>query len=174
MMAEQTLSILDLRDIVIPEPVGLWPPAPFVWMFFGALCLGLAALIWRWVARWRAGAYRREGLAFLSQIEGRLSAQGGEAAALSDLSILLKRVALAAFPRRQVASLCGENWLKFLDSSCQDVHFTGSPGRLLASAMTATPDTIQISTDDCIKLVALTRAWIKNHRGPNTGASSVG
>jgi hypothetical protein len=166
-MSEQTLSIMDLRDIVIPDPVGLWPPAPFVWVLLGAGCLGLAVLIWRGVVRWRARAYRREGLARLSQIEGRLLARGEAAAALADLSVLLKRVALAAFPRRQVAPLYGENWLAFLDSSCQEVSFKNGPGRLLASAMMAAPDAMQISTDDCIQLVKLTRAWINDHHVPN-------
>ena len=104
-MSAQQLSILDLRDIVMPAPAGPWPPVPFVWVLLGAVCFGLAVLIWRIIVRRRAGAYRRQGLARLSQMEPRLLTKGEEAAALADLSVLLKRVALAAFPRRQVASL---------------------------------------------------------------------
>jgi hypothetical protein len=163
-MHEQKLSIIDLRDIVIPEPVGLWPPALFVWVLLGAVCLGLALLIWRWVARWRAGAYRREGLARLSQIEGRLLSQGKEAAALADLSILLKRVALAAFPRKQVAPLYGEKWLEFLDSTCKDCKFSSGPGQLLIAATDTRIKEITVHSNDGKQLVRLAGVWIKRHQ----------
>ena len=167
-MHEQKLSIMDLRDIVIPEPVGLWPPAPFVWVLLGAVCLGLALLIWRWVARWRAGAYRREGLARLSQIEGRLLSQGKEAAALADLSILLKRVALAAFPRKQVAPLYGEKWLEFLDGTCKDCTFSSGPGQLLSAATDTRIEEITVHSNDGKQLVRLAGVWIKRHQAITT------
>ena len=101
-MTEQTPSIFNLRDIVVPEPVGFWPPATGVWVLVGVACIGLALLIWRGYAFWKARAYRRAGLARLAKIEGQLVSPGSQVAALRELSILLKRVALAAFPREQV------------------------------------------------------------------------
>lgn len=163
-MREHKLSIMDLRDIVIPEPVGLWPPAPFVWVLLGAGCFGLALLIWRGVARWRAGAYRRAGLALLSQIEERLLAQGKEAAALADLSILLKRVALAAFPRKQVAPLYGDEWLAFLDSTCKGCAFSSGPGQLLTAATDSRIEEITIHSNDGEQLVRMAGVWIKRHQ----------
>ncbi len=173
-MNEKTLSIMDLRDIVIPEPVVFWPPAPFVWVLLGVTCLGMAVLIWRGVARWHARAYRREGLARLSQIEGRLHSRGEAEAALADVSVLLKRVALAAFSRRLVAPLYGEGWLAFLDSTCKGCTFSSGSSRLQVSAMVAAPDALQISTDDCKQIVKLSRTWIKDHRVFNIGNYGVG
>ena len=44
-------------------------------------------------------AYRRAGLALLDGVS-----------TVHDVSVVLKRVALAAYPREQVASLYGEDW----------------------------------------------------------------
>ena len=167
-MSEQTLSILDLRDIAIPDAVGIWPPAPFVWVLLGAVCLGLAALIWQGIARWRAGAYRREGLARLSQIEEKFLSKGEEIAALAELSVLLKRVALARFPRKQVAPLCGEKWLKFLDSTCKGGKFSSGPGQLLMAATDSRVEELTIHSDDARQLVRLAGIWIKTHQGKKT------
>ena len=172
-MTEKTLSILDLRDIVAPAPVGLWPPAPFVWVLLVTAGGGLAFLIWRGVLRWRAEAYRREGLERLTQIEGQLDNRGSELTVLNELSVLLKRVALAAFPRKKVASLYGESWLKFLESTCQGCIFMTGPGHLLADVTVAAPDTIQMNSDDGTQLVNLTRKWIKGHRSPKSENSNA-
>jgi hypothetical protein len=163
-MTNQTLSILDLRDIIAPDPVNLWPPAPFVWVLLGVAGFGLTVLIWRAVALWRAGAYRRAGLAHLAQIEGQFAISGSEVAALQELSVLMKRVALAAFPRKQIAPLYGENWLRFLDSTCEGCTFMTGPGHLPAAVTYAVPKASQVNADDGKQLVNLARAWIKGHR----------
>ena len=167
-MTNQTLSIFDLRDIMVPEEVGLWPPAPFVWVLLGAAGAGLAVLAWRGIALWKAGAYRWAGLACLAQIEGQLVIPGSEVAALHELSVLLKRVALAAFPRKEVAPLCGDNWLRFLDRTCKGSTFITGSGRLRAAATYAAPKASQVNADDCTQLVNLARTWIKGHRRPIT------
>jgi hypothetical protein len=163
-MTNNALSILDLRDIVIPDPVGLWPPAPFVWVLIGAAGVGLAVSIGYGYALWKAGAYRREGLAHLKQIEERFMTSGREIVALHELSILLKRVALVAFPRKQVAPLYGEKWLRFLDRTCEGCTFVTGPGHLLTAGIYAGEKVSQVSGDDCKQLVTLTRTWIKKHR----------
>ena len=167
-MTEQIPSIFDLRDIVVPEPMGFWPLAPGVWVLLGVAGWGLAILIWRRYALWRAGAYRRAGLACLAQIEGQLANPGSEAAVQHELSVLLKRVALAAFPRKQVAPLYGDSWLKFLDSTCEGCTFMNGPGHHLADAVYADSKVSPFNADDCKQLFNLTRIWIKGHRKPKT------
>lgn len=167
-MTEQTLSIFDLRDIVVPEPVGFWPLAAGVWVLVGVACIGLALLIWRGYAVWKSGAYRRAGLARLAQIEVQLETTGRGDVVLHELAILLKRVALAAFPRKQVAPLYGDNWLRFLENTCKSCKFVISPGHLLATAINAGPKDASINADDCNQLFNLVRIWIKNHRKPKT------
>ncbi len=167
-MTEKALTIMDLRDIAVPEPVGFWTPAPGTWVILAVLVIILAVLIWRGVARWRSGAYRRAGLARLSQIEGQLVTPDRETVALHELSVLLKRVALAAFPRKQVAPLYGENWLRFLERTCEGCTFMTGPGHLLAVAMYAGPKVSLSNAEEGKQLVNLARTWIKDHRSPKT------
>jgi hypothetical protein len=96
-------SLDNLRDIVEPAPVSWWPPAVGWWVLLGLVVVTLAvvvALAWR---KWRAGAYRR---AALRQLES-----ATDVAAIAET---LKRTALAAFPRIDVAALSGPAWCRWL------------------------------------------------------------
>jgi hypothetical protein len=96
-------DLSNLRDIAMPPPVSFWPPAPGWWVV-GAACLAAGCLAVAAVVRHRRrNAYRREALRELASADA------------SDISAILKRAALAAFPREQVASLSGPAWLAFLD-----------------------------------------------------------
>lgn len=163
-MKENVLSIMDLRDIVLPTPVALWPPAPFAWILLAVAGIGLAVLIRRGISRWRAGAYRREGLSNLRRIESKFLTLGSDMAAVRELSVLLKRVALAAFPRKEVAALYGEDWSQFLDRTCKGCTFTAGSGHLLAVTMCAGSDASPPNTRETNQLVGQTRSWIKGHR----------
>ena len=65
-------SLSNLRDIVEPAAVSLWPPAP------GLVLLGSLLLVWivyallLWRRRWQANAYRRQALGELSAIEAQI------------------------------------------------------------------------------------------------------
>jgi Ca-activated chloride channel family protein len=110
---------------------------------------------WQFLRHRRANRYRREALAELKQIVGMAPQQIG-----SQLSLLVRRTALAAFPREQVASLTGEAWLAFLDRSLDCTEFSAGPGRLLASAPYAP---IGPGERQLVGLVELTRRWIRRH-----------
>jgi hypothetical protein len=99
---------------------------------------------WRLQAVWRHNAYRRAGLALL---EG--------ARTVNDISVLLKRVALAVFPREQVASLYGEGWVAFLHRTCPRSYFSA----LVTSDASAKADE---------ELVELADIWIRHHHVPET------
>ena len=145
--AQQTLE--GLNDIVVPEPVSLMPQT-MGWIVLGVVIITMlatwAALAWR---RHQRNAYRREALALL------------ETTRPQALPALVKRVALAAAPRTEVASLTGDSWLAFLDSSYGGHGFSNGPGRALAtlSFAPAAPDAGVPA--DLHDLVAL---WIRKHR----------
>lgn len=157
---------MDLRDIAMPDAVGFWPPAPFACFLLVLIGCSLVLLILRWLARRRSEAYRREGLALAARIEEKFRNQESTAAGLEALGSLLKRVALAAFPRRQVAALSGEAWLRFLESTCPECSFTTGPGRLLADAAYDRSKAAEIRTEDGRQLLAQARNWIRNHHRP--------
>jgi len=105
-MEPDAASLSNLRDIVVPPPVPWWPPAPG-WWFVAAVVLIAAAVLasrmWRW---WKSNAYRREAL-----LEIEL------ASSIQAISEILKRAALVAFPRTEVASLSGQVWIDWLSKS---------------------------------------------------------
>ena len=144
-MPEPSSSLENLRDIAVPEAPPLWPPAPGVWVL---LVIGLAVLIalvlWWWRARAR-NAYRRAGLALLE-----------DAQTTREVNVILKRVALAAFPRPKVAPLYGDAWAAFLDDSCSRTEFSS----LGAVDSDDTPSRDMQST---------ARTWIRHHRVPAEG-----
>ena len=101
-----------LRDIVLPPEPPLWPPGDGFWVVLvvvGAFLL--AGWQWRREQR-RRNAYRLAGLELLAQAQN-----------VYGVSVALKRVALAAWPRQQVAPLQGRDWVRFLNATCRRCRF---------------------------------------------------
>lgn len=110
-------SLAQLADVVLPPPVP-WTPQTLGWQVVGVLLLLLAlVLAWRAVRRYWRNRYRREALAELKRLEVQLDSTGEtqvRAAVLAALAALIKRCALAAWPREQVAGLSGARWADFV------------------------------------------------------------
>jgi hypothetical protein len=139
---DPSANLANLRDIAVPEPPPFWPPAPGVWVLLivaAALISALAILLWR---RWTDNAYRRAGIALLE-----------DARTTRDVNIVLKRVALAVFPRPEVAQLYGDDWSAFLDASSPGVRFAGVERR---------PDDAEATRE----LRSQAGTWIRRHRKP--------
>ena len=96
-------SLDNLREIILPPQVPWWPPAPGWWILFGILAVVAVIAAFRFWRGWRAGAYRRAALREL--------AAAGNVAAIAEI---LKRTALVAYSRTDVASLSGSAWLAWL------------------------------------------------------------
>lgn len=102
-MNPDSASLANLRDIVIPPPAPWWPPAPGWWgvlTLLGLIAVWATAQGWR---RWRANAYRRAALRALR-----------DADSVASVAEILKRAALMATSRTQVASLSGSAWVQWL------------------------------------------------------------
>jgi len=146
----------NLVQPAAPEAVPWWPPAPG-WYVLGAVILvGLAWLGWAVFRRWRANAYRREALQLVGTIV--------ETGAAAELPEVLKRTALSAYPRADVASLSGDAWLGVLDGTLGTTDFTRGGGRPLAD-LGFWPDGLSsLSEGEKQELLGLARRWIKGHR----------
>lgn len=144
-----------LRDIHLPEPVSWWPPAPGWWL------LALVALAVLVLAPWALHRHLRKRrqlgrvLAEVDTLEAAYRRSGDAQALCSGLSLVLKRVALAAWPRERVAGLTGRAWLEFLDDSGGGGAFANGPGQALAGAGYG-----EATAVDGAALVALARRWI--------------
>ena len=143
-MDENQYSLSNLRDIVMPDAPPFWPPAPGLWVALAMVAAILLLVAWRLYTVRNRNAYRKVGLTLL-----------GSAETAYDVSVVLKRVALAVFPRDQVASLYGDDWAAFLHKTCPRSYFKA----LVSSNSNAEPG------ED---LVELASTWIRHHRVPKS------
>ena len=157
-------SLQNLHDIVVPEAVPWWPPAPG-WYVVGAV-LGIL-LLWlgiRRVRRYRADRFRRMALAELSRIESNAQSSRDPWGALAEVAELLKRVALATFPREVVAELSGDAWWSFLGEVGDAGTFTPEARHLVESALFARVEGRKPSSREVDEVLVAARSWIRSHR----------
>jgi hypothetical protein len=158
-------SLQNMNDIVEPAAIGLWPLAPGVWLVVALVMLwAVVGVVTLWF-RFRQNAYRRAGLRELGNIRLRMDTPDGRQLAVQELSALLKRVALTAFPRKEVAALSGEDWLAFLDASSGGGWFSSYPGSLLGeSVYRSSKFSMKVSVRQMNDLFRLAEKWIQRHR----------
>lgn len=153
-------ALRSLHDIAVPPPVS-WLPQTWGWAALAVL-LGIAVLaaLLVWLRRYRRNAYRREALRLLDGIEADIRSPASREKGVHELSELLKRTALAAWPRSDVAALTGQAWLQRMDSRgaykalarlLDDLEYHDS------AAIAALPP------DSANELILNSRRWIRRH-----------
>lgn len=149
----QPLSIATLQDIHLPEPLGVWPPAPGWWLAALLLLVAIAGLVY-WLRK-RRFSPKRLALYQLDTLE--------KTAAMSDsdkvkgISVLLRRACITVYSRPETARLTGEAWLEFLDQGLKERPFSQGVGRVLLDAPYQ-PD----FQGDLAPLFSLCRRWLKH------------
>jgi hypothetical protein len=150
----EAVEVTNLVDLIgrlaepaEPAPVAMTPQTPG-WTVLAILTALLPGwLAWLALRHWRANAYRRAALAELQRA-------GDDPAAIADI---LRRAALAAWPRERVASLSGRDWLDFLDGTGGG-GFSDGPGWALAQAPYARdPHPVPGLRDLAVR-------WVRRHR----------
>lgn len=164
--------LAQLRDLHLPEPVGWWPPAPGWWLLAAVLLAAAIALALLLLHRRRQNAYRLEAQAELLQA-WRDCREGGDGIAYAlTLNELLRRTALAAYPRRRISGLTGTAWLEFLDATApprEAGRFSNGPGQLLLSL----PYGRAQAEQDLAPLHSLGMLWLTHHRPLPTGREAA-
>ncbi len=153
----------NLEEIPLPEPVVWTPQAPGWYVLAGLLLFFIGWLFLSIHQRWRAGAYRRIALRELAEVERLAAVTETRPGALRGISGLLKRVALVAYPRTEVANLSGESWLGFLDGAIGSTDFSRGAGRVLSDLSYDPQAAASMSGSDVNALVKLVRKWIQRH-----------
>lgn len=123
----------NLRDVHMPDPISWWPPAVGWWMIMGLLIIGVSLVLWARASRQRTRP-RRVALAQLEQVKQQYAAHANDQWAITQVSDLLRRYALAVFSRSRVAGLSGQSWLNFLDTTGSTNQFSEGPGQSLRSS----------------------------------------
>jgi hypothetical protein len=175
-MTPQTSAAADplagLRDWHLPEPVSWWPPAPGWWLLaLLGLALGLVLVRW-WLRRRRDAAPMRAALAELAALRARVGPDLDARTFAAAVSRLLRRLALVRYPRDQVASLSGGDWIAFLERSGPDGALAEAAGRLLADGQfrDRPADEAELAA-----LVQAARSWIRAQgAGRGSGRRSGG
>ena len=144
-----TAPLDTLHGFYEPPPPS-WTPQTVAWYCTFALAAIAATCALVWMIRKRIrDRYRREALHAL------------ETTRADGFSALLKRTALSAWPRDEVASLSGAAWLHFLDHAMTDSGFLVSPGNRVEAIAFGVAD---IPAEDEAALRQMTARWIRRHR----------
>ena len=154
---------LPLRDIHLPDPVSWWPPAPGWWGLL-VLCLLLVLVIRALINARCRGRLKRDSLTLLQQLAEQFQHNSDGQQLTVQLSVLLRRLALSLYPRRQVAAMTGREWLEFLDERLtpdgNEKAFSEGTGQVLIEAP-YNPD----CRVDGEALIGLVRRWITRNTG---------
>lgn len=128
---DNVASLADLRDIHMPPPVGIWPLAPGWYGVIILAILALAGVLIGLYYRYPHLLVKRQAQRLLKQYKQDFWVSKNTDEACSKVSSLLKRVAIAYFPRSEVAGLQGQAWLNFLNSTASNIDFKAVETQLL-------------------------------------------
>lgn len=145
----------QLRDVHLPVTPSWYPLSDSAYY-----AIGITFLIFIWgsmmlFTKWRRGRARRKAIL---QIEKYRKQSDIDIAIIVDLSVLLRRVALAYYPRKQVAGLSGERWIKFLYDTAIE-KFDKDTARILLTA----PYQREF-VGESEELLALASNWIRERK----------
>ena len=151
----------ELRDVHLPDPVSLWPPAWGWWIVLGLVALGVV-VFWSIRAYRRRTHARRMAMHELGMVKKHYGQHQDDQWVVRRLSEIVRRSALAAYPRRDVAGLVGHSWLRFLDEVGRTNQFTQGVGSLLSQG----PYQQQVA-GAATDLIPLVEKWIQ-HVSPSS------
>lgn len=150
-MNDHATNLDRMHDIVVPQPIPWWPPAPGWYVVFAVLLCVAMFLAYRVWSRWRENAYRREALRELAGATG-----------VSAISELLRRTALVVAPRPVVAAQVGSSWPQWLEHGAP-VAMSERVRRQLERGPYDPSD----SAGDVGDLKQYAAEWIKRHPRPS-------
>ena len=157
-------NLQNLHDIVVPADVAWWPLAPGWYVVAGALTVALAYFVYRKLRQVRKNRYRVLALRELADLR-----QGSETAAMLQIPVLLKRAALSAWPREEVAALSGADWHRFLDRTAATNRFSSGAGQVLDSLAYGGAEAVTASDGKLEGAIEAAEFWLNHHR-TETGA----
>lgn len=138
---------IPLRDLHLPDVIGLWPLAPGWWVLIALAVAGIGHLLYKQYLVWRWNAARRLALRELGRVRSAFE-NGADALSLGkQLSELMRRSMLAYAPRGEVAGLTGESWLVWLDRGLDGNPFSEGAGKSLETLPYQRPEKVADEVD---------------------------
>ncbi len=155
-MSDSSL-LQQLKDIHLPNPIGFWPPALGWWILFGTLPF-LVFVVYYLKKPYQAYLLKKQLMQQLNQLEQTYQKKGSAIDSMQKLANLLKRAALMSYPREQVASLHGVDWVNFLQTSVP--NYDTSKVMLIMQKSLYQPEINQ----DISEVFIFARFWLKKQR----------
>ncbi len=153
---------LDLKDIHLPDAINWWPPAIGWWLLVILIPLLCFLLFWIYKRITRKTAIKTA-KKLIQQIKQ--NTETDDTHKLTELSELIRRVAISLSPRAETASLTGQAWLEYLDKSVTGTPFSQGTGKVLATAQYQKSLTTKI---DITSLVGVCEDWLKAQKENKT------
>lgn len=150
-MSDDPGSLDRMHDLVLPPPVPWRPQTPGWWIVIGCASLLLIALFFATVIRWQANRYRREALVILHN----------SSTHPASWPAILKRCALACWPRTTVASLTGAEWDDFYQQNAGKGSAEKGTGRRIEELAFSE----KVTKSEFLETSVL--RWILHHRKDN-------
>jgi hypothetical protein len=123
--------------------------------------VGGLALLWRARRRSLRDRYRQEALAELASLRAEALPVAGAAAGRM---VLLKRTALSAYPRAEVASLSGPAWWRYLDDHVDEALFAAGLGEECEALAYRDPAEDDAAAHALERFDLAVEQWIRRHR----------
>jgi len=163
MKSPDPASLQNLNDIILPASVGWWPLATGWYVLFGISMIILAWFSYQSIRRWFADRYRRAALNELRSIEEGIRSAAKRDSSLRQIPILLKRTALSAYQRDQVASLSGKDWHDFLNTTLRTPVFSESISSILDKLSYTSGDLSSVDSQAVTALLNASKKWLQHH-----------
>ncbi|HEB97008.1 MAG TPA: DUF4381 domain-containing protein [Sedimenticola thiotaurini] len=151
-----------LRDIHGLDPISWWPPAAGWWIGAALVILVVLLLVSlvRYLVRYPPGSWKQEAWAALRHLRSRRHTLTPKQAA-SELSELLRRIAIARFGRARAARLSGEEWLEWLREQDPNGFDWPARGRILLQLPYA-PDDWAPGEETLDELIRAAQRMVRN------------
>lgn len=155
-------QLAQLKDIHMPPAVSFWPLAPGWYVVLALIIAASVALLFYLYKCWKKQQRTKSILHQVIELQTNYQ-HGNKQQALAQLSVLLRRAALAKYPRNTIAGLYGDAWLEFLNTHCPNnlksqKPFSQPEGKILLNA--PYQQKIDIDADKTFELV---KHWIKHN-----------
>jgi hypothetical protein len=153
-------ALAQLKDIHLPPPIGWWPLAPGWYVVMSLIFIWVVCCLYCAYQRYLNGRPKKQALVLLDLYAIQYAKEGTTQATSARISELLKRVALVYYPRQQVASIHGQEWIDFLNTTSKKLDFESVKTMLLDSPFKPN-EPINLNP-----LITLAKLWIKQRTVP--------
>ena len=147
--------LAQLRDIHLPAEVSWWPLAWGWWLLIALAGAALVWLIWVLLKRYQSRLYRRQAQVQIDRLQQQRTAN-----LLPAIFAILKQAANTAYPEQRFGSLGINEFIGFLQQSCDQTIFDQLPDNL-DSLLYSSQSQIDHSLHN--HLVTSASLWIARH-----------